>query len=111
MFVAFFTILWPTVNTVTLEKWVLLYHEMRDNPRFRLTMGSGALGLFSLFGTIVITPVIGYGLFFTSVIFGELLVSLLIDSYGFLWLLTPRWVGSSRIIGVLLVFGGVLIFQ
>jgi len=110
MSVAFLTLLWPTMNTVKVEKWVLLYNEMKDNPRLSITLTSGLLGSYFVFGTIVLTPIIGYGLFFTSAIFGELFMSLLIDSCGFLWI-KPLLVGSARIAGVLLVFVGVLIFQ
>lgn len=110
MSVAFLTLLWPTMNTVKVEKWVLLYNEMKDNIRLSITLTSGLLGAYFVFGTVVLTPVIGYGLFFTSAIFGELVMSLLIDSCGFLWI-KPRLVGNARIAGVLLVFAGVLIFQ
>jgi len=110
MSVALLTILWPTMKTVKVEKWVLLYNEMKDNPRLSITMTSGLLGAYFVFGTIVLTPVIGFGLFFTSAIFGELFTSLLIDWCGFFWI-KPRLVGNGRIAGVLLVFVGVLIFQ
>jgi len=83
---------------------------MKDNPRLSITLTSGLLGSYFVFGTVVLTPIIGYGLFFTSAIFGELFTSLLIDCCGFLWI-KPRLVGNGRITGVLLVFVGVMIFQ
>jgi uncharacterized membrane protein YdcZ (DUF606 family) len=93
-----------------LGKLPLLFHEIKNNPRLIITLSAGVLGSYYVFGTIVISPLIGFGLFFTSVIFGELLMSLLIDYYGFFWT-TARPVDNSRLLGLLLVFGGVLTFQ
>jgi len=110
MSMASLTILWPTLKVVKSEKWILLYRELKNKPRLRIILSAGALGSIYLFGSIVISPVIGYGLFFMCVIFGELLTSLLVDYYGFCWS-KPRPVGKYRLLGVLLVFGGVVTFQ
>lgn len=83
---------------------------MKDKPRLRVTLCAGVLGTIYLFGSIVISPIIGFGLFFMCVIFGELLTSLLVDYYGFCWS-KPRPVGKCRFLGVLLVFGGVATFE
>jgi len=110
MSIASLSILLPTLKVVKSENWVLFYNELKDKPRLRITLSAGALGTVYLFGTILFSPVIGFGLFFMCVIFGQLFISLLVDYYGFFWTET-RPVGKYRLVGVFLVFMGVLLFQ
>ena len=61
-------------------------------------------------GAIVLGPRLGMALFFTCVVFGQVSISLLIDRFG--WFEIPmRELNFTRILGTLLVIGGIILIQ
>ncbi|GBG24872.1 Hypothetical Protein FCC1311_010902 [Hondaea fermentalgiana] len=70
----------------------------------------GVYGAFYLVCSVALAPVLGIAWFFVSVIAGQLLMSLLIDTFG-LFSSTVIPVSVMRIVGVLLVFLGAASFR
>ena len=70
----------------------------------------GIFGAMFVAGAIVLGPRLGMALFFTCVVFGQVSISLLIDRFG--WFEIPmRELNFTRILGTLLVIGGILLIQ
>ncbi len=68
----------------------------------------GVLGAFYVVSTIVLGPRLGAAALLALVILGQLLTSLLVDHYG--WLGFPEHAMTpTRLVGALLLFGGVLL--
>ncbi|WP_293760749.1 DMT family transporter [uncultured Aquitalea sp.] len=68
----------------------------------------GALGAFFVFGTTLLAPRIGVAVMLSLIIAGQVTASLLFDRFG--WLSMPlRDVTAPRLMGALLVVGGVLL--
>ena len=71
---------------------------------------AGILGAFYVACVIILAPQLGVALTFGLVITGQLAISLIIDHYGLLGIPahTLNW---QRIVGVLLVVGGVILIR
>ncbi len=70
----------------------------------------GLLGATHITLTVIAVPRVGAALTFAAVIAGQLIGSVLLDSTG--WLGVPKMpVSATRILGVLLLFAGVLLVQ
>ena len=70
----------------------------------------GIFGAMFVAGAIVLGPRLGMALFFTCVVFGQVSISLLIDRFG--WFEIPmRELNFTRILGTLMVIGGILLIQ
>lgn len=70
----------------------------------------GLLGATYISLTVIAVPRVGAALTFAAVIAGQLVGSVLLDSTG--WLGVPKMpVSATRILGVLLLFAGVLLVQ
>ena len=71
---------------------------------------AGILGAFYVACVIILAPRLGVALTFGLVVTGQLVISLIIDHYGLLGIPvhTLNW---QRIVGVLLVVGGVILIR
>ena len=72
--------------------------------------GGGLLGAIYIVGTIVLAPRLGAATFVAALVAGQMIMSLVIDQYG--------WVGFAehsisplRVLGAALVVGGVVLVQ
>jgi bacterial/archaeal transporter family-2 protein len=86
----------PAANLVTRVPW--------------WAWGGGALGSVFIVLGIFLVPQIGAATFFTLVIAGQMLASVAFDHFGWLGL-TQRPVDVSRLIGVALLIGGVVLIR
>jgi bacterial/archaeal transporter family-2 protein len=86
----------PAANLVTRVPW--------------WAWGGGALGSVFIVLGIFLVPQIGAATFFTLVIAGQMLASVAFDHFGWLGL-TQRPVDASRLIGVALLIGGVVLIR
>ena len=83
-------------------------HQVHQAPIYAW-MG-GLVGAFYIITTVVASPRIGIATFLTLVIGGQLVMSLLLDHYG--WLGTPiKPINLSKILGMILVVGGILLIK
>ncbi|MEL6496767.1 MAG: DMT family transporter [Cyanobacteria bacterium J06623_7] len=74
-----------------------------------LWLAGGAIGAFVVTAALTIQPKIGAGVWISSFIFGQLVMSVLLDNYGWLGL-TVHPLNSMRALGVfLLALGAMLI--
>lgn len=71
---------------------------------------AGLLGAFYVAAVIILVPKIGAALTFGLVIAGQLTFSLLLDHYGLLGL-TVHQFNWQRLMGILLIIGGVLLIR
>jgi bacterial/archaeal transporter family-2 protein len=86
----------PAANLVTRVPW--------------WAWGGGALGSVFIVLGIFLVPQIGAATFFTLVIAGQMLASVAFDHFGWLGL-TQRPIDASRLIGVALLIGGVVLIR
>ncbi|MEZ5346181.1 MAG: DMT family transporter [Pyrinomonadaceae bacterium] len=70
----------------------------------------GLLGAFFVASTVILVPRIGVALTFSLVVAGQMLITLLLDHYGFLGV-PVREVNIQRVIGVSLVILGVILVR
>lgn len=66
--------------------------------------------MFYLCSAIYIAPVIGFGLYTISIVFGQIITSTLIDHYGLVWS-SKRALSTINLCGPLLAICGDVIFQ
>lgn len=71
---------------------------------------AGILGAFYVACVIILAPKLGVALTFGLVVTGQLAVSLVIDHFGLLGL-PVREVSWQRIMGILLIIGGVVVIR
>ena len=70
----------------------------------------GIFGAIFVAGAVILVPRLGVALFFTCVVSGQMLISLLVDRFG--WFELPmRSLTLERILGVVLVIAGMLLIQ
>ena len=68
----------------------------------------GALGAIFVFGSTLLVPRLGLALMISLVVFGQIIMSLVMDHYG--WLGVPlREISLTRLLGAGLVLTGVLL--
>ena len=84
--------------------------ECKSEKRNLLVFFNGSLGVFYLCSAIYIAPVIGFGLFVISIVFGQIITSTLIDHYGLIWS-SQRTLSRINLCGPLLAICGDIIFQ
>ena len=70
----------------------------------------GLLGAFFVASTVVLVPKLGVALTFSLVIAGQMLVTLLLDHYGFLDI-PVKEVNFQRLLGVALIIIGVILIR
>jgi transporter family-2 protein len=70
----------------------------------------GLIGLFVVGGGTMIVPVTGAAVFFVCLIAGQLFGSVLLDHIGAFGL-PVREIGTLRLLGILLTFGGVILVR
>ncbi|MEO6329845.1 MAG: DMT family transporter [Ginsengibacter sp.] len=71
---------------------------------------AGILGTFYVVASIIILPRLGVALAFSLVVFGQLLISLLMDHFGLLGV-EIRTINFYRILGVLFLIAGVILIR
>ena len=81
---------------------------VRDAPL--IAWAGGFLGAFFVAAGVSLVPRIGVAMTFSLIIAGQLIVSLVIDHFGFLGL-EVRPVTWQRIAGILLITGGVVLIR
>lgn len=82
------------------------FNSLKKIPLFYFI--SGILGIIYLSSSIILIPKLGTTSLFTSILAGQLISSLLIDQFGLLGL-AARSVSLPRILGISLIFFGVLL--
>lgn len=71
---------------------------------------AGILGAFYVVGSIALLPRLGVALTFSLIIAGQMLVTLFVDHYGLLGV-PIRTINVPRLIGILLIIGGVILIR
>lgn len=70
----------------------------------------GPLGAFFVASSVLLSPLIGFALFFVAIVTGQLIMSLVYDASGCYH--TPKQrVGILQVLGVILSLGGAIMFQ
>jgi len=70
----------------------------------------GLLGAFFVTCTVILAPRIGVAMTFSLIVAGQMLITLVLDHFGFLGL-DEKPVSIPRILGVLLIIGGVVLIR
>ena len=70
----------------------------------------GLLGAFFVTCTVILAPRIGVAMTFSLIVAGQMMITLVLDHFGFLGL-EERPVSFSRVLGVLLITGGVILIR
>lgn len=87
---------WPSINEVLQTEWWLWI--------------GGILGAFYVFSTIFLAPKLGSSILISLVIAGQMMISLVLDHYG--WLGFPQQsVNAWRILGAGFLLVGVVLIQ
>mmetsp|Transcript_1428 Transcript_1428/g.2035 ORF Transcript_1428/g.2035 Transcript_1428/m.2035 type:complete len:300 (-) Transcript_1428:741-1640(-) len=84
----------------------LLKYDKKD----LLMFCGGPLGAFFVASGVLLSPLVGFAMFFVAVVTGQLLMSLLYDKTGF-YHTEEQPVGTLQCVGVLLAIGGAVMFQ
>jgi transporter family-2 protein len=71
---------------------------------------AGALGAFSLTAIVLAFPKLGPGLTFGLLVAGQMIISVVLEHYGIL-VAQPHPISLLRVLGVLLVVGGVALIR
>lgn len=71
---------------------------------------AGLLGAFYVVGSVAILPRLGVALTFSLIIAGQMLITVVIDHYGLLGV-PVKMINLPRIIGILLIIGGVILIR
>jgi transporter family-2 protein len=71
---------------------------------------AGLLGAFYVVGSISLLPRLGVALTFSLIIAGQMLVTVIVDHYGLLDV-PVKTINLPRIIGILLIIGGVILVR
>lgn len=70
----------------------------------------GLLGAFYVAGSISLLPRLGVALTFSLIIAGQMLVTIVVDHYGLLGV-PLKTINLPRVIGILLIIGGVILIR
>jgi transporter family-2 protein len=82
--------------------------NIKDAPP--ITWLGGLLGAFFVTSTVVLAPRIGVAMTFSLVVAGQMLITLLLDNFGFLGL-PVKEISLARVGGILLITAGVIIIR
>ena len=103
------------ISVVVILAFTLLVIRSIPDPRIGWAapwwVGLGGIfGAIFVAGAVILVPRLGVALFFTCVVSGQMLISLLVDRFG--WFELPmRSLTLERILGVVLVIAGMLLIQ
>jgi len=81
----------------------------RDRSDILMFCG-GPLGAFFVASGVVLSPRVGFALFFVTVVTGQLIMSVIYDKFGF-YHTEKQPVGIYQMVGVVLSIGGAVMFQ
>ena len=70
----------------------------------------GVLGAFYVISATILTPRLGAGGFLVAVVAGQMVMAVLVDHFGLMGL-EPKPINLMRVLGVLLILGGVFLIQ
>ncbi len=70
----------------------------------------GVLGAFYVISATILTPRLGAGGFLVAVVAGQMVMAVLVDHFGLMGL-EPKPINLIRVLGVLLILGGVFLIQ
>jgi transporter family-2 protein len=70
----------------------------------------GFLGAFFVASAVILVPRLGVALTFSLLIAGQMLITIVLDHYGFLGI-PVKEVNIQRLLGVLLIIGGVILIR
>ena|SRR5947209_5276391 len=82
--------------------------NIKDAPP--ITWLGGLLGAFFVTSTVVLAPRIGVAMTFSLVVAGQMLITLLLDNFGFLGL-PVKEISLARVGGILLITAGVVLIR
>ena len=100
-----------TPSTVSTKSMIgNIVTECRLDRRNLFIFLNGLLGVIFLCSAIYIAPVIGYGLYAISLVFGQIISSTLIDHYGLIWS-SKRKLSTVNLCGPILAICGDVLFQ
>lgn len=112
--------LWGAMASLTVSVAVivpLLLVVKAPSPNFSAALQGpwwlwvgGVLGALYVGSATVLTPKLGAGSFLVAVVAGQMVTAVLVDHYGLMGL-TPRPINAMRVLGVLLILGGVFLIQ
>lgn len=109
---AFFSFI---IGTIALFIYVLVsgtpvgnLAAVKDAPP--VTWVGGLLGAFFVTATVILVPRLGVAMTFSLIIAGQMLVTLVIDHFGLLGV-PVKEVSVVRIVGILLITGGVVLIR
>ncbi len=99
----------------------LLVFALLSQPNFGLQIANtrqapayawlpGILGAFYVVGSVYFLPKLGVALTFSLIVAGQMLVTLVLDHYGLLGV-PIKPINIARIIGILLIVGGVILIR
>jgi transporter family-2 protein len=75
-----------------------------------IAWAGGILGAFFVASAVILVPRIGVAMTFSLIIAGQMLITLVLDHYGFLGL-EERPISIPRVLGILLITGGVILIR
>lgn len=110
------TIISFAVGTVALLLYILATQATVFGQVFNVRQApiyvwlAGILGAFYVVTSVSVLPQLGVALTFSLIIAGQMLVTLLFDHYGLLGV-PVKPINVPRIIGVLLIIGGVILIR
>jgi len=87
-----------------------IYRLLKHDKTELLMFCGGPLGAFFVASGVLLSPLIGFAMFFVAVVTGQLVMSLVYDKIGF-YHTEKQSVGTLQSVGVVLAIGGAVIFQ
>lgn len=103
------------VGTLTLSIYLLITRPSFSLPAAvknapSLAWIAGLLGTFYVAASILLLPRLGVALMFSLVVFGQMLITLVIDHYGLLGV-AVKTINFYRVAGVALIIAGVMLIR
>ncbi|GIO09219.1 membrane protein [Brevibacillus reuszeri] len=85
-----------------------LFHALKTKPSWAWL--GGALGVIAVLANLEAVPVLGAALTFALILTGQMVMSIVIDHFGFFHM-TKRKISATRLIGIASVLGGILLIR
>jgi transporter family-2 protein len=70
----------------------------------------GLLGAFFVASAVILVPKLGVALTFSLIVAGQMIITLVLDHYGFLGV-PVKEVNIQRLLGIILIIGGVILIR
>ncbi|WP_103108159.1 DMT family transporter [Brevibacillus reuszeri] len=85
-----------------------LFHALQAKPSWAWL--GGAIGVIAVLANLEAVPVLGAALTFALILTGQMVMSIVIDHFGFFHM-TKRKISAARLIGIASVLGGILLIR